>query len=98
MKKTLLALLCGIVLALPSVANAAKHSTTRHKHAHAAKKVKRTKHASASPAGRNVAAVAPAPVAAAAPAPVAAAAPAPVAAAPRGPAQPQIADDEMPRK
>ena len=67
MRKTLLAMVCGSLLALPAVANAAKH----HKRPHASKKVKHRKVASARP--HLVLSGDPAPAAKAEPAPAPAA-------------------------
>jgi hypothetical protein len=60
MKKTLLVLLVGVLLALPSMAHA-KRATHSHKHAHVAKKDKHTKPARASQKGTPVAKAAPGP-------------------------------------
>ena len=85
MKKTLLALVCGSLLALPAVANAAKH---HHKRAHAAKKAKHRKVAEARPHLVLNGEPAPAP-------PAAKPEPAP---APSAPIAQQARDDESPKR
>jgi hypothetical protein len=93
MRKTLLALICGSLLALPAVASAKKH---HQKRAHVSKKAKHRKLAQARPhlvlTGEPAA---PAPAAKPAPAPAAKPAPAP---APEAPIVQQVRDDEAPKR
>lgn len=84
MRKTLLALICGTLLALPAVASAKSH---HHKRAHVSKKAKHRKLAQARPHLVLTGEPAPAPAAKPAPAP-----------APEAPIVQQVRDDEAPKR